>query len=321
MSTLPFSNLPADAAHRFCAVLQTVQECSASEQSESPKRLLDVGGYPCLFARGIKEVFPEWETHTLDQPKEELPEYTSASGMDIPFEDNSFDFVTSIDVFEHIPSQFREKFLSELCRVSKRWVVFCAPFSHPAVEGVEKIYNTIYREVFLKDHPWLGEHVKNGLPSLQETIQQIPSSHGCSRLIPSFDLMSWATLQGLSLLCQYKGEWDSLYDEFDQDFSQCPTPASSNQLCYRHLVVIEREAPTSVPLPEAADSGAHVLALAELYAGMLKTLSSQGTQTSSSTEVINQRLKDSLSFMEKELQAVKSKNEPPSLLRRLFKGG
>ena len=79
-------------------------------------------------------------------------------------EDNAYDFCVAMDVFEHIPKERRKAFLTELYRVCKTAAVICFPYNAPAVVQAEHEVNEMHCELFGEDHPWLIEHMENGLP-------------------------------------------------------------------------------------------------------------------------------------------------------------
>ena len=79
-------------------------------------------------------------------------------------EDNAYDFCVAMDVFEHIPKDRRKQFLTELYRVCNKAAVICFPYNAPAVVQAEQEVNEMHRELFGEDHPWLVEHMANGLP-------------------------------------------------------------------------------------------------------------------------------------------------------------
>ena len=73
-----------------------------------------------------------------------------------------------MDVFEHIPQERRRSFLTELYRVCKKAVIVCFPYLAPEVAQAERDVNDMYRDLFGEDHPWLIEHIENGLPDREE---------------------------------------------------------------------------------------------------------------------------------------------------------
>lgn len=84
-----------------------------------------------------------------------------AAGTYLPFKNNSFDIVVSLDTIEHIPAKNRLQFISENLRVAKKQVIIAAPMGTLAHQQAETQLLTAY----LKDC-YLQEHIKYGLPTL-----------------------------------------------------------------------------------------------------------------------------------------------------------
>lgn len=55
-----------------------------------------------------------------------------SNGLPLPFDDSTFDIVTSIDVSEHVPRHNRPRFMEELGRGTRLQVVRCTPIGSPA---------------------------------------------------------------------------------------------------------------------------------------------------------------------------------------------
>lgn len=88
--------------------------------------------------------------------------FVIADSRALPFRDNSFDFVVSTDVLEHIPNHDREKFLRELLRCSKYGAVITYSKIHkynPASGGV-RMFERLCRNKF---PDWYLEHNSNEL--------------------------------------------------------------------------------------------------------------------------------------------------------------
>lgn len=84
-----------------------------------------------------------------------------AAGTYLPFKNNNFDIVVSLDTIEHIPAKNRLQFISENLRVAKKQVIIAAPMGTLAHQQAEA-------QLLIacpKDH-YLQEHIKYGLPSL-----------------------------------------------------------------------------------------------------------------------------------------------------------
>jgi len=89
-------------------------------------------------------------------------------GKVLPFADNTFDAVVSIDVLEHVHPFNRKFLIEEIFRVAKKDVIFCFPLGTQIHRDIEIELNNLWRQVFGKDHRFLKEHIENGLPSLSE---------------------------------------------------------------------------------------------------------------------------------------------------------
>lgn len=305
---LDFATLSADTAHRFRAVAELLQ--SHGGDFEGRPSLLDVGGYPGVFVREFTKAFPRWTGTTLDTPAEELPNYISGTGDKMPFGDESFDAVTSIDTLEHIPPDHRGPFLSELCRVSRNLVVVAAPFHHASTAAVERLLNDAHRELFGAEHPWLHEHVANGLPKLRPILEEWPTDFPVVEIKKSYDLQAWTTWQVMSIYRKLRGETDKAWAAYDGAAASAVTPRIT-EVPYRYILVARREGKPvdltrfMVPVP---DAGTEVVELARLFCRMLQL--SVGVPGSASGEVpaglIDERLKEALSAAEGEIRRLQS---------------
>lgn len=126
-----------------------------------PRTILDVGG------EGMLKLFlPQIQITTANVKNADIV-YV---GDKLPVNDNSFELVVSLDTIEHLPKNNRTRFLSELYRVAKKGLIFCAPFGTPEHLAYEKeILNsgTLDGDSFT----YLTEHVKFGLPRPEEVSE------------------------------------------------------------------------------------------------------------------------------------------------------
>lgn len=101
------------------------------------------------------------------------------SGDKLPFKNQSFDAVVSIDTLEHIPPGKRIKFVGELFRVAKKNLVVIAPYaSAQHLKHEEKIKSKFLKKG--KDVPrYLMEHLKYGLVT-DEQIGEITRRYDLS---------------------------------------------------------------------------------------------------------------------------------------------
>ena len=122
-------------------------------------KILDVGGNGSLLPEFLNK-----KIDILDLPDNDYENYIQASALDMPFKDNAYDVVTSCDVYEHIPKEDRDRFIEELLRVGKDYIVLCGPMHKPESAKIERRTNDFFKDIFGREHPWLEEHINYGLP-------------------------------------------------------------------------------------------------------------------------------------------------------------
>ena len=136
---------------------------------EAKYRVLDVGGHTPRFWPDFSSIagslIPDATVVVLDMVStSELKNYVQANGVQLPFRDQTFDLVCSLDTLEHIPVERRPDFLAELLRVTRDGLYIAFPFDSPSNRWAESVVME-YTSVSLK-HPVqaLVEHRQCGLP-------------------------------------------------------------------------------------------------------------------------------------------------------------
>ncbi len=135
------------------------------EISKLPKgaKILDVGcgtGYYVeeLIKRGFKAVGIEPSENMRKYAESKLPAGTVINGsvLNLPFEDNSFDFIFAIEVFRYLNNEDNIRGLKEILRVLKPHGLFFGTFlNFYALDG----FNIFVAIRKLKDR-WLGKPLK-----------------------------------------------------------------------------------------------------------------------------------------------------------------
>ncbi len=148
------------------------------------------------------------------------PSYIQGDATNMPFDDERFDFIIALDVFEHIPQQRRISFLNELERVSKRGFILAAPFNTVGVTSAEERVNTYFKTLYGYNYPWLEEHIENKLPEIEEVIQYFSNNNQSYYNFSHGSLTIWEKLTsihflaaGREVLYDYRFMIDKYYNE------------------------------------------------------------------------------------------------------------
>src|SRR5215208_1722042 len=119
----------------------------------------------------------------------------------LPFDDASFDVVLSVEMLEHIPAGRRDAVLSELFRVVRPGgrVVVTFP-ADAAAARLDRELNDRFRRRYGTDHPWVAEHIREGVPSTVEVVARIRrliGERGAVRVRKHDPARSWLLHQSL----------------------------------------------------------------------------------------------------------------------------
>ncbi len=92
--------------------------------------LVDIGCGNGVFVNYLQKEIPNLNLFAIDRSKSALKyvktENKEGDIADIPLPDNSFDCVTCLEVIEHLPVGVFQKALSELVRISNKYVIISA---------------------------------------------------------------------------------------------------------------------------------------------------------------------------------------------------
>lgn len=231
-------------------------------------RVLDVGGYPG-FARAF---LPADDVTVVDVVPLDEPWYVQASGARLPFDDASFDVVTSLDTLEHVPPADRARFLGELHRVAAKLVVLSAPFDAPHVRAAEGILFEFIRSALKMEQAQLKEHSEHGLPDLQMAVELLRSAGARVATYPSGYVHNWLKMMLVKhyvLSIPSSGDLAALIDEY---YNRHLYARDHRAPSYRQVVVALKGADARAlerldgcwSAATSEDSGSHGEAAAEL---------------------------------------------------------
>ncbi len=157
-------------------------------------RVLDLGGGP-----GTLQAFlPDAQVTATDivVPSawhEAAPSLVVADGARLPFRDDAFDAVVSLDTLEHVVPASREGFLDEVARVAGSWALVVCPFDTPGVADADTALREYVRNRFAPDLPTiaiLDEHLGYGHPDLAASEERLAAA-GPVAVIPSGRIDRW----------------------------------------------------------------------------------------------------------------------------------
>jgi SAM-dependent methyltransferase len=101
-------------------------------------------------------------------------------GDSLPFEDNAFDMVISLDTLEHIPKDKRQKFLAEIKRIAKKTILLHFAANDPPKQflarDVDQKFQEWHIKKFHKPDKWTDEHLTIDPPVIQEINNAFPGA-------------------------------------------------------------------------------------------------------------------------------------------------
>jgi len=225
--------LPFDQYQRYKMVEELVELIRDGRRL----RILDVGGHPGF----ISVVLPEDDTFVLDILPPEGLNSVQGDGARLPFKDDSFDLVVSVDTLEHIPSGQKIRFLEEQLRASRDYVLLAAPFEDENISLAEQIVN----EFFIKKtgHPndSLEEHFANGLPRLSETLSFF-DENGVQHLeVPNGYLYNWLIMMMALPAAQALPDSEELVAMINRFYNQNLYVSDNRKPCYRTVILASKQ--------------------------------------------------------------------------------
>jgi SAM-dependent methyltransferase len=140
-----------------------------------PESILEVGSGPTGIARYLNQSVTGVDTAFVGTLHPNLIP-VQLSGTRLPFEANSFDTVVSTDMLEHVPPENRLTTVEEMMRVCKKRLYLAVPTGHLSEEHDKRI-DVLYEKYHNHQrHPFLVEHVTNGLPATEFVATTLESA-------------------------------------------------------------------------------------------------------------------------------------------------
>ena len=161
----------AEATARYSVVSNWIRK----NRGREVLNILDVGG-------GWRSIYPEIyklvdkgfvNLTSVDVDFEDKKMFTKVNytklmpGDKLPFKDNSFDLVFSLDAFEHVFPKQRKSFMTELLRVCAKDCILSFPTGKYSFALDKELYN-FSKEYSKEVHRFFKEHLENGLPDITD---------------------------------------------------------------------------------------------------------------------------------------------------------
>src|SRR3989344_2783502 len=94
-------------------------------------------------------------------------ERIKAKAQKLPFADNVYDAVVSVDSMEHLNPEMRKKAIKEMLRTARKLLVIAVPCGSESYKQ-DKLLARIYRKKFNKKYHFFEEQLRLGLPETSE---------------------------------------------------------------------------------------------------------------------------------------------------------
>lgn len=239
---------PFDQYQRYQDI-QLVVDTIRSHEQRSSLRILDVGGTPLS-----KTFLPNDSVVTTNLELGSSVQLQS-DGTRLALADRSFDVVLTCDTIEHIPFDRRPAFIAELLRVSQAYTIITGPFSNGFNEAAETALSEFLTNVVGFEHRFLNEHLQNGLPSLDGTLDAIARTAAQTIIIPSGYIQHWLPLMIIKHDLWRIAGGQAIADELDRYYNYTNYWHDHRLPSYRQIVVAAQSAHTAAldPIQRAFD--------------------------------------------------------------------
>lgn len=222
--------LPFDQYQRYTGAARLVHRLMAGR----PYTMLEVGGAP-----GFPELFfAPSRLAVVDRFGHHEGNFVVVDGARLPFDDESFDVVVTLDTLEHVVAEDRAAFLAECRRVSRELVVLSAPHATAHVVEAELALQSFVTARFGEVFGTLQEHADRGLPLAEETAARLGADGWACATLPSGYLPRW--LMGMVVHHELLAVGMPELPELHAFYNRLMGPFDAQEPGYRRLVVASR---------------------------------------------------------------------------------
>lgn len=169
-----------DQWQRYASVIEEIKKLDKRHLS-----ILDVGGGGDIIRSFLAA--KENDVHILDthakclrRVKDRWIKVILGDGCALPFKDDSFDVVISLDSLEHVPDSTKLDYCRELKRAAKSYVIIHCPVDSTdgRFQGTSYDIKFLrwYRRRYKKSEPNTAAHLRSGLPKLEQLAAAFPNA-------------------------------------------------------------------------------------------------------------------------------------------------
>lgn len=227
LSDQHYNNVAFDQYQRYKNVADAIESMRKENEQFT---ILEVGANE---HRNLEKFLPQDSIKYLDielpADLQKHPDYILGDATQMEFPNGYFDIVVALDVFEHIPRDKRDDFISEIHRVSSEFYLITAPFASPLVSEAERRTNAVYKSLVQEDYRWLAEHFENGLPVQKDLEMFLYKLEANYRVLSHGSLPIWESMMEIHFVAAcfpelqyYRMELDRFYNAkiFAEDYAE-----------------------------------------------------------------------------------------------------
>ena len=188
----------------------------------------------------LKKFLPNDNIYFLDKeyPREyaQKGNYICANFIKIDLNE-TYDFVVSVDTYEHIAPIHRENFLNKLLQSSNIAAILAAPFNTQGVAEYELLANEWFKLIHGDNHRWLIEHIQNGLPELEDTLESIKGLGLDCKVINNGYLPFWFEMMSIIFMTEGKAKFVNCVQDLNAFYNLNIHDYDNQSPSYRQIIV------------------------------------------------------------------------------------
>lgn len=139
-------------------------------KENKPNKILEVWSWSKWIWKFMKNLKFTWLDQTTtdywinENKTSKNMEFINWDSLNMPFNENNFDLVFSLDMLEHIKPEKRLDAIKEIVRVSNKYCIIAFPY-WKFWSLIDELFNEYYSEKDWKVEWWLKEHIENWVPN------------------------------------------------------------------------------------------------------------------------------------------------------------